>query len=126
MSTSVQRVGGDVVEETRRFNASLEELLAGQPLVQEVDPVVTRRARAEGRSIWPAPEVLPQGRDRTVPGRGGQVGVRVLTPPRVTGVYLHIHGGGWVLGGAREQDVRLWRLATEAQVAVVSVEYRLA
>jgi acetyl esterase/lipase len=41
-------------------------------------------------------------------------------------VYLHIHGGGWVLGSAFQQDVPLWTLANEASVAVVSVEYRLA
>jgi acetyl esterase len=54
------------------------------------------------------------------------VPVRVFVPEQVTGVYLHIHGGGWVLGGANQQDVSLWRLATEARVAVVSVDYRLA
>jgi len=41
-------------------------------------------------------------------------------------VYLHLHGGGWVLGSSHQQDVGLWRLANEAQVAVVSVDYRLA
>jgi acetyl esterase/lipase len=44
----------------------------------------------------------------------------------VTGVYLHLHGGGWVLGGAHHQDGQLEALAKGAQVAVVSLEYRLA
>lgn len=123
---SVERIGSDVVDETRRFNAELERLIATQPAITEVAPEEVRRARAEGRSIWPAPEILPQGTDRTVPGRAGDVGVRMFVPERVTGVYLYIHGGGWVLGTANQQDARLWRFATEAQVAVVSVEYRLA
>jgi acetyl esterase len=113
-------------EEMRAFNASLEERLAGEPPVNVLGAVETRRARAEGRSIFPAPVLLTEGRNRTLPGRSGAIGVRVFVPERVAGVYLHIHGGGWVLGTADQQDVRLWRLATEAGVAVVSVDYRLA
>jgi acetyl esterase/lipase len=44
----------------------------------------------------------------------------------VNGVYLHIHGGGWCLGSARYQDERLWTIACDVQVAVISIEYRLA
>jgi acetyl esterase/lipase len=50
----------------------------------------------------------------------------VFTPATVTGAYLHIHGGGWCLGSARYQDERLWSVACDAGVAVVSIEYRLA
>ena len=52
--------------------------------------------------------------------------MRVLTPPDVRGVYLHLHGGGFVLGSSRLQDDRLEQLALACRVAVVSVEYRLA
>ena len=115
-----------MLEETRQFNARLEELLASLPPVNVLGAVETRRARAEGRSIFPPSVVLPEGRNRLVPGRAGDVGVRVFLPREVTGVFLHVHGGGWVLGGADQQDVSLWRLATEARQAVVSVDYRLA
>jgi acetyl esterase/lipase len=50
----------------------------------------------------------------------------VFTPPVVRGVYLHIHGGGWTLGSASGHDGQLWRLARAAELAVVSVDYRLA
>lgn len=121
-----QIVTESVLEETRRFNARLEELLAGTPPVNVVGAVETRRARAEGRSIFPAPEILPEGQDRTIAVRGGDLALRIFVPEQVTGVFLHIHGGGWVLGAANQQDVSLWRLAREARVAVVSVDYRLA
>jgi acetyl esterase/lipase len=121
-----QVVTESALEETRQFNARLEELLAGQPRVDVVGAEETRRARAEGRSLFPAPEILPQGQDRTIAGRSGELAVRVFVPDQAAGVFLHIHGGGWVLGGANQQDVGLWRLATEARVAVVSVDYRLA
>jgi acetyl esterase len=121
-----QVVTGAVLEETRQFNARLAELLAGAPPVNVLGVVETRRARAEGRSIFPAPQILPEGRDRAIPGRAGDLGIRVFLPEQVTGVFLHVHGGGWVLGAANQQDVSLWRIATEARVAVVSVDYRLA
>jgi acetyl esterase/lipase len=124
---STQQVSDEaVLEQTRKFNAGLEQLIASQPSIHLVEPAVTRRARAEGRSIWPSPQILPQGQDRSITGRGGRVGLRVFVPDRVSGVFLHIHGGGWVLGAANQQDARLWRIASEAEVAVVSVEYRLA
>jgi acetyl esterase len=120
-------VGAAAIEEARTFNAAVEELLASAPSVHTVDPVVTRQARAEGRGTFPPPEVVPEGRDRTVPGPAGDLTVRTFVPPGdVRGVYLHLHGGGWVLGSAHQQDVALWRLANEAAVAVVSVDYRLA
>jgi acetyl esterase/lipase len=50
----------------------------------------------------------------------------VVVPERVEGVYLHLHGGGWALGGADQQDLLLTTIADAAQMAVVSVDYRLA
>ena len=116
----------DPIEEARAFNVALEELLAGAPSVHTVPPTETRRARAEGRGVFPAPEVVPEGRDRVIAGPGGELGLRVFVPPDPAGVYLHFHGGGWTLGAANQQDVLLWTLARRARVAVVSVDYRLA
>ena len=45
----------------------------------------------------------------------------------VRGVYLHMHGGSWLLGGAKWQnDIRLLSLAEKLDMAIVSVDYRLA
>lgn len=112
--------------QTRTFNAAVEDLLAGMPSIHTVAPAETRAARREGRGAFPAPVLVDQGTNRTVPGRHGDVPVRVFVPPTVQGVYLHIHGGGWTLGAADGGDVGLWRIATDGNVAVVSVEYRLA
>jgi acetyl esterase len=117
-------VGAEALEEARRFNEALEQLLAAAPSVHTVPPAETRQARAEGRGTFGPPVVVPEGRDVTL---DGGLTVRTFVPPgEVRGVYLHIHGGGWVLGSAHQQDVLLWRLAQEAGVAVVSVDYRLA
>jgi acetyl esterase/lipase len=50
----------------------------------------------------------------------------VFTPEVIGGVFLHLHGGGWTLGSAANQDPVLAALAQHANVAVASLEYRLA
>ncbi len=125
----LERVPADVAAETRAFNARLEEQLSTQPPVDSVPPALVRAARRAGKSIFPAPVLLPEMTEIAVPGRAGPVRLRVARPtgcvtPR--GVYLHIHGGGWMFGAADFQDTALVDLANAVGVVVASVEYRLA
>ena len=113
--------------ESRAFNEELERLLATQPSAHTVPPEVTRRARREGRSIWPQPVFLPQARELRVPTRAGEIRVRILSPETAaTGVYVHLHGGGWVLGCCDEHDERLWGLVQATGMCAIIVDYRLA
>jgi acetyl esterase len=112
---------------TRAFNVELERLLATMPAVQTVSPEETRRARREGRGIWPAPVFLPQARTLEIEGPGGPLAMRIIPAHGVpNGAFLHIHGGGWTLGENDMQDQRLDRLAGETGLTVVSAGYRLA
>jgi acetyl esterase len=61
-----------------------------------------------------------------IDGPGGPLRLRVLRPGAVRACYVHLHGGGWALGGPDRQDQTLWRFASAAGVAVVAVGYRLA
>jgi acetyl esterase len=99
----------DCLAETEAFNAQFEATAASRPVREAPLDAATLAALRRNRLAGDAPPVrLPQGRDR------------------VDGVYLHIHGGGWAFGSADGQDERLWRLARQARLAVVSVGYRLA
>ena len=62
----------------------------------------------------------------TIGKEGNQIPLRIIAPAQPRGVYLHLHGGGWVLGGADMQDPMLERIADNTGQAVVAVEYRLA
>ncbi|HEY3683856.1 MAG TPA: alpha/beta hydrolase fold domain-containing protein [Streptosporangiaceae bacterium] len=55
------------------------------------------------------------------------VPVRVFEPEGAAdAVYVEIHGGGWIIGSAAAGDAANAELARTCQVAVVSVDYRLA
>ena len=116
-----------VSAETRALNAAMVQLLSEQPNWWVVGAAATRAARRRGDGPFPAPEFSARAVTRTIPGPGGHdIPLRVIAPAAPRGVYLHLHGGGWTLGGADMQDPMLERLADAAGLVVVSVEYRLA
>jgi acetyl esterase/lipase len=119
-------VSDEFIEESAKQNTAIEELLAAAPSVHTVDVATTRRLREQGAG-WAGPiERSERAVTRSIPGRSGPIELRMVIPERVDGVYLHLHGGGWTLGGADQQDLLLTTVADSARAAVVSVEYRLA
>ncbi|MFG2790103.1 alpha/beta hydrolase [Streptomyces sp. NPDC048419] len=114
----------DCLAETLAFNEQFEATAASRPARDETPNATMLAALRRNRLGGDTPPVrLTQGQDRVVEGG---VKVRVFVPEQVDGVYLHFHGGGWTFGSADGQDERLWRLAEQTRLAVVSVDYRLA
>lgn len=65
--------------------------------------------------------------DRVIEGPGGALRLRVFSPEgAASGLFLHVHGGGWILGGPEMGDPQNDVLARNHGLAVVSVDYRLA
>jgi acetyl esterase/lipase len=116
-----------VAPETRALNESMIKLLTPQPNWWITGAENARAARRRGDGPFPAPVMSARARTRTIQGKdGNDIPLRIIAPDHPRGVYLHIHGGGWVLGGADMQDPMLERIADNTGLAVVSVEYRLA
>jgi acetyl esterase len=115
-----------ISEETRQFNAQVIRLLTPTPNWWEVGAQVVRDARTRGEGPFPLAPQSPRARTIIVEGRGGGIPLRIVAPPNPRGVYLHIHGGGMVLGAASLQDPTLERINDKVNLACVSVEYRLA
>ncbi|SEC50121.1 alpha/beta hydrolase [Streptomyces melanosporofaciens] len=114
----------DCLAETLAFNEQFEAAAASRPARGQSPSAATLELLRRNRVGGDTPPVrLAHAQSRVVEGG---VKVRTFVPDRVDGVYLHIHGGGWAFGSADGQDERLWRLAVQARLAVVSVEYRLA
>ena len=115
-----------ISEETRQFNAWLEGELADLPPITDFEPREIREARQSGEGIFGPIEYSEQAESLVIDGPDGDVTLRIFRPETVRGVYLYIHGGGWVLGAADQADAARLREADANQMAIVSVEYRLA
>src|SRR5713226_6940646 len=113
--------------DTAKLNAQMIELLTGEPEWWIVGAEAYRAARRRGEGPFPAPVMSSRARTLTITGKeGNEIALRVIAPAQPRGIYLHLHGGGWVLGGADMQDPMLERIADSTGQAVVAVEYRLA
>jgi acetyl esterase/lipase len=83
-------------------------------------PIIRMVTRLQGRHVPDDVEVLTLA---------SGVGVRLFRPARATGpapALLWIHGGGYIIGTAAQDDVLCRRFASELGVTVASVDYRLA
>jgi acetyl esterase/lipase len=116
-----------ISEETRILNESLIAAQSGLPNWWDSGAQATREMRARGEGPFPLPPRSAKAREIRIDGKGGhKIPLRVIAPDRPRGVYLHIHGGGFVLGSPDLQDSSLERIAEGAGLACVSVGYRLA
>ncbi len=89
------------------------------------------RARS-GRSLRLLAGRRPAGvsvQERTMPGPGGPLQLRIYTPGQVVRpapAILYLHGGGFVIGDLDTHDAPCAYLAHESGCVVVSLAYRLA
>ena len=94
--------------------------------VQAREQYLSTRAGAQG----PRPGGVIVA-DRTIPGAGGPVPVRLYRPESASPdaklpALVFAHGGGWVFGNLDSHDVLCAQLAIEAGIAVFAIDYRLA
>ncbi|HET7738114.1 MAG TPA: alpha/beta hydrolase fold domain-containing protein [Tepidiformaceae bacterium] len=88
-------------------------------------------ARASALARRPAVEPVPvEGgvEDRTIPGPGGDLPIRIYRPggPGPHPVLVYFHGGGWVIGDLDQNDNLLRTMTNLSGCVIVSVDYRLA
>ena len=130
MADLVELIDPELLEHTAEQRASNAEVMIATAGMSAVD------TRTPAGLAWIREAMAPgglfgfQGLDfpesRTIAGPAGDLPARVLIPDVVSGVYLHLHGGGMSLGSALSMDRRNWAIAQACDVAVVSVDYRLA
>jgi acetyl esterase/lipase len=115
------------VEEQRAHNVKLMDVTAAMVAIDTstVEGIQwLRGAMAPGGLFGMTSLDFPETLE--ILGPAGPILVRILRPERIDGVYLHFHGGGMTVGSAASMDGRNWPLAKATNLAVVSVDYRLA
>jgi len=83
---------------------------------------------AHAASLRPFSQPVADITDRTIPGPGGEIPIRVYAPfaSRPHPLVVLLHGGGWIVGSIETHDVMARDLCVALGAAVVSVEYRRA
>ena len=112
--------------ETDKFNKRLEQILASMPPQNESTPQKIRQEMESGNSLMGPIKRLAEAQDRVVTWQNHDVPIRVFVPEEVHGVYLHMHGGGFTLCHPDHFDEALAETSKKSNVAVVSIDYRLA
>ncbi len=107
-------------EEADAFVASFASEL-DDPNLPVAKRIARQRAAADERVMRSEMAV-----DREISGPAGPVRLRTFVPDQVDGVFLHIHGGGFVTGSPEMTDLLHEMLSKQLHLAFVSVDYRLA
>lgn len=115
--------------ETLAANEAFRKAVTGGPDWWDVGAAAYREAVATGRGPMPLAPQSQRARTIQIEGKGGhKIPLRVIAPERgtATGVYMHIHGGGFVFGSSQGADPMLERVVANTGMVATSVEYRLA
>jgi acetyl esterase/lipase len=109
---------------------SLLEAMAAQggPAMETLSPAEARQAAGALNELAGPPADVARVDDRKIPGRAGEIPVRIYVPegdgPFPGVVYLH--GGGWMIGDLETHDGICRAISQRAGAVVVSVDYRRA
>jgi len=90
---------------TQAVTAALAETLAA--LTPPDGLPAMREAYVRGELGLPASPKSPRARKMTIDGPAGPIALRIFVPDQVRGVYLHVHGGGWIVGSNDTWDEQL-------------------
>ncbi|MGA8552071.1 MAG: alpha/beta hydrolase, partial [Stellaceae bacterium] len=82
-------------------------------------------ATARSRKAEPLP--VARSEERTIPGPGGQIRLRLYSPNAAAPVpaIVYYHGGGHVIGSLDTHDLIARNLCAGAKALVASVDYRM-
>ena len=100
-----------------------------KPITELSPPDARAQMEAGVRARNIPPPIIGSATDRTIPGPGGSIPVRIYRPLESEGkalpVLVYYHGGGHVIGSLDTHDLVARGLCQGAECAVVSVDYRM-
>ncbi|KAJ5937551.1 Alpha/beta hydrolase fold-3 [Penicillium verhagenii] len=121
----------NIAEPTKKAAAFLENISTNGPKWWEVGIEKYREMRELGQTSLPKPVYLPEAFDESIPSRdtARHIPIRIYKPDNgepSRGIFLHIHGGGFVIATQKDFDHRLREYANKCQLTAISVGCHLA
>jgi len=101
---------------------------SGVKPLSEVSLQEAREQMLIGSVLLGPGEEVHQVRDLEAPGPNGSIPIRLYRPRphRDLPILVYLHGGGWIMGSIATHDAVCRTLCRRSDMAVASVEYRLA
>ena len=101
---------------------------SGAPPIEQLPLAEARAVRSEMLEAGGPEEPVAEVQNRSVPGPGGPIAVRVYRPTKnqTLPALVFFHGGGFVICNLETHDRLCRRIANASGCAVISVDYRLA
>lgn len=117
-----------VLDQLTKLGGKPIETLSPEEARKQPSPADAVRALLESQGKPTTPEAVAKVVERTFPGPGGAVPIRVYIPAGQGPfpVVLYIHGGGWVIADLDTYDASPRAIANAAKAIVVSTHYRQA
>jgi len=99
-----------------------------RPSLRDVGLEEARQGIVLMHALCTPPGELARYEQRTVPGPGGDIPVRIYSQATEAAlpVVVFFHGGGWTIGDVASYDTLCRKLAVATGLTVISVDYRLA
>ncbi len=126
--------GRSVTIDGNTLDPKLRLMLSGQLLVGIKglsigdEPVRSRALLHDMCLAFGGPQIHVAVRDTSIPGPGGDIPARHYRPARLepAPMLVFYHGGGWVIGDLDAYDALCRLICRDAEIHVLSVDYRLA
>jgi len=121
-------IDGNTLDPTLQLALSGMKALGANGLVLGEDAVVSRAQMREMMLGFAGPQIHVGVRDVSIPGPAGPIAARHYRPAtgEPTPLLVFYHGGGWAIGDLDTHDALCRLTCRDADIHVLSIDYRLA
>jgi acetyl esterase len=121
-------IDGNTLDPTLQLVLSAQRAVGINGLVLDDDPVTSRAQAREVSMAFAGPQIHVAVSDLSIPGPAGPIAARHYRPDTAEPAPLLVfyHGGGWTIGDLDTHDAFCRLTCRDADVHVLSIDYRLA
>lgn len=121
-------IDGNTLDPTLQLMLSTSRIFGVDGLAVDDDIVASRAHMRAICEAMPGPQIHVDVTDLSIPGPAGEIPARHYRPSGggATPLLVFYHGGGWTLGDLDTHDALCRLTCRDADIQVLSIDYRLA